>query len=618
MANPISRLFRGLLGIYRFIRSFILNLLFILLLLVLLSPLLPRGERPVPDQSALALNLAGTLVEQRSLGTAVDQLLEETGASTAAGEVLLQDVLDAIDLAREDQRITALVLLTDAFAGGGFSQLREVAAALGEFRASGKPIYAIGANFNQVQYYLASQADEILMNPLGMVELEGFGSWQLYYREALDKLGVNAHIFRVGEFKAAVEPFERNDMSPEARENYAQLLGEMWTLYLEDIAAQRDLDAAGVNDYVNRLDVHLAQYDGDTARLAEGYGLVDRLAGHPQSLDYLRETIGEDGDSYRHINFEDYLARARPAQAPVTTRNRIALIVASGEIHDGAATSGSIGSRTLAGLIREARHDDRLKALVLRIDSPGGTVTGSEEIREELLAYKATGRPLVVSMGNVAASGGYWIATPADQIWANAGTITGSIGIFGVVPTLENTLDKLGLSVDGVGTTAMSGATNIARPLSPLVGRSLQLIVENGYTRFLELVAEARDMSTAEVDALGQGRIWSGQAALQLGLVDQLGNLEDALDAAAQLAELDSYETNLLAPRLGPFQLFLRDVLDSSATQLLLSRWQPAYPELSGLQDVLALFPPQPWNLLLEARQRGAYVQCLECSWLNP
>lgn len=617
MANPISRLLRGLLGVYRFIRSFILNLLFLLLLVLLLSPLLPQSKVPVPAQSALLLNPAGTLVEQRSYRSAVDQLLEGTGTSAGTGEVLLQDVLDAIDLAREDERINSLVIQTDGFAGGGLSQLRDVAAALDEFRSSGKPIYALGASFTQAQYHLASQADEILMSPLGMVEMEGFGSWQLYYRDALDKLGVTAHVFRVGEFKAAVEPYERNDMSPEARENYVQLLGEMWSLYLEDISARRDLDAATINDYINRLDQHLAEYDGDSARLAEGFGLVDRLSGHPQSLAYLQTNIGTDGDSYRHIDYRNYLVRTRPAEPPASIPDRLALIVASGEIHDGESTSGSIGSATLASLIREARNDERLKALVLRIDSPGGTVTGSEEIREELLAYKATGRPLVVSMGNVAASGGYWIATPADQIWASPATITGSIGIFGVLPTLENSLDKLGLSVDGVGTTALSGGTNIALPLSPLVARSLQLIVENGYARFLNIVAEARGVTADEVHSVGQGRIWSGQTAQSLGLVDELGSLEDALDAAAQLAGLDNYATNLLAPRLSPMQMFVQGMFHSGPVQLLLSRWQPEFSAMP-LRAVLAEFPGKPWQLLLEERQRKAYVQCLECAWLQP
>src|SRR5690606_22708107 len=303
---------------------------------------------------------------------------------------------------------------------------------------------------------------------------------------------------------------------------------------------------------------------------------------------------------------------------PRTNPNRIALIVASGEIHDGEALTGSIGSQTLAGLIREAREDERLKALVLRIDSPGGTVTGSEEIREELLAYKETGRPLLVSMGNMAASGGYWIATAADQIWATPATITGSIGIFGVVPTFENSLDLLGISVDGVGTTPISGGATMARPLAPEVARSLQLIVQNGYSRFLRIVAEARGMTTDQVDAIGQGRIWSGQAALELGLVDQLGSLEETLDAAARLAGLDTYETNLLGPRLSPLQLFVRDVLQNSNAAALFAGTAFPGDDWRLLRELFAALPLEPLRLLMAARERSVFAQCLECSLLRP
>lgn len=617
MANPASRLFGGLLAVYRFLRSCILNLFFLLLLFLLFSPLIPRSPLPVPDSSALTLDLVGSLVEQRSLGSAMDQVLEQAGATQNAGEILLQDVLDAIAGARDDRRITALVLLTDNFAGGGFSQLRDLAAAVQDFRSSGKPVYALGSHFNQAQYYLASTADEILMHPLGMVEMEGFGAWQVYFRDALDKLGVNAHIFRVGEFKAAVEPYERNDMSPEARENYTQLLGELWQLYLDDVAARRNMAAEDISDYISHLDEHLASQAGDGGSLALQLGLVDQLLPRPQSLTWLQERIGANGNSWRSIDYKSYLARTR-ALEPRTNPNRIALIVASGEIHDGEALTGSIGSQTLAGLIREAREDERLKALVLRIDSPGGTVTGSEEIREELLAYKETGRPLLVSMGNMAASGGYWISTAADQIWATPATITGSIGIFGVVPTFENSLDLLGISVDGVGTTPLSGGATLARPLAPEVARSLQLIVQNGYARFLGIVGEARGMSAEQVDAIGQGRIWSGQAALELGLVDHLGSLEETLDAAARLAGLDSYETNLLGPRLSPLQIFVRDVLQNTNVSALIAGTSFPGADWRLVGELFADLPREPLRLLMVARERSVFAQCLECSLLRP
>jgi len=615
--NLLSRFFSGLLRIYRTLRSVVFNLIFLLILLIVLSPLLPQPQLPVPENAALLLNPVGTLVEQKSIASAIDQLLQETGAAEEAGEVVLQDVLDAIDLAAEDSRITSMVITTDHFQGGGLSQLRDIAEALQTFRDSGKKIYAIGASYNQIQYYLASQADEILLNPLGAVELEGFGAWQLYYRAALDKLGVNTHIFRVGEYKAAVEPFERTNMSDAAKANYGQFLGELWDIYLADVGARRELSAEFINDYINRMDVHLTEHNGDSAELALASGFVDRVEARPATMSYLQESIGIDGDSFRNIGFQSYLARARKAQPPATTPNRIALIVASGEIQDGVATPGNIGSSTLADLIREARNDERLKALVLRIDSPGGSVSASEEIREELLAFKATGRPLVISMGSTAASGGYWISTPADEIWASPATITGSIGIFGVVPTIENTLDKIGISVDGVGTTDMSGAGTLVRPLSPLVERSVQAVIENGYARFLGLVADSRGMTTTDVDAIAQGQIWSGQTALAIGLVDQLGSLEAALDSAAKLAGLEEYETNMLEPHLSPLQQFIRQITESAVIKSLAVQWQEQLVPDANVRQTLKALRQGSGGLLLNSDPRAAYVHCLECSAIN-
>lgn len=622
MASPnspglVSRFFSLLLRIYRGVRSFVFNLFFILFMLVLLSPLFPGGPLPVPNNVALVLNPSGVLVEQKSINSAVDQFLQETGAADAGGEVLLQDVLDAIDLAATDARITSMVILTDAFEGGGFSQLRDIATALENFRASGKKIFASGNSYNQAQYYLASQADEVLLNTLGAVEMDGFGAWQLYFRAALDKLGVNAHIFRVGEFKAAVEPYERNDMSEAAEANYSMLLGDLWQIYLNDVGTRREVDAAFINDYINRMDEHLAQHQGDSAQLALAAGFVDRVGSRPEQMAWLQQTLGRDGDSFPHVNFESYLARVRPAQAPVSIPDRIGLIVASGEIQDGNATPGNIGSSTLSALIREARNDERLKALVLRIDSPGGSVSASEEIREELVAFKATGRPLVISMGSVAASGGYWISTPADEIWANPATITGSIGIFGVLPTFESTFEKIGVTVDGIGTTALSGAGNVGSPLSPLLERSLQQIIENGYDRFIGLVAESRDMTTEQVDAIAQGQVWSGQAALENGLVDQLGTLEAALDSAAKLAGLDTYATNVLAPQLSPFQQFLQQLTEASVIRSLLVQWQEQLLPDAGLRQTLEVLRQTSPVLMLNSDPRSAYVHCLECTALE-
>jgi protease IV len=614
--SSLLRFFSGLLTIYRTVRSIVFNLLFLLVLLLLISPFLPQPQLPVPAQSALVLDPVGLIVEERTLMSPVDQVLNETTGSDDSGEVLLQDVLDAIALAAEDSRITSLVLMTDNLQGGGFSHLRDIAAALQRFRDSGKAIYAWGSSYNQAQYYLASVANEILLNPMGAVDLEGFGSWQLYYRDALDKLGVNAHIFRVGDYKSAVEPYERNDMSPAARENYSQFLGDLWNLYVADVSARRELPDGAINDYINRLDEHLVEHAGNTALMANTQGLVDRVESRPESLAWLQETVGADGDSFRSIDYENYLSRARAATNTLAP-NKVGVIVASGEIQDGDAPQGSIGGDSLSSLIRSATADASIKALVLRVDSPGGSVTASEVIREELAAFKASGRPLVVSMGSVAASGGYWIATPADEIWASPATITGSIGIFGVLPTLEGSFQKLGLHVDGIGTTDLSGAGAVGRPLSPLLQNSLQQVIEHGYASFLALVAESRNMSTEDVDRIAQGQVWSGQTALDLNLVDQLGSLEDAIASAARRAGIESYETTLLQHELPPLQQLVSDLLDNTSVRMALAGWvQWQGPQLPGAQALMEL-GSQLEAALPSGDPRSAYVHCFECGHLQ-
>lgn len=614
--NALSRFFSGLLSIYRTLRSIVFNLVFLLLLLLLASPFLPQPQLPIPAQSALVLDPVGIIVEQRTLMSPVDQVLNETTGADDSGEVLLQDVLDAIESARTDNRITAMVLITDNLQGGGFSHLRDIAEAMQRFRDSGKSIYAWGGNYNQAQYYLASVADQILLNPMGAVDLEGFGSWQLYYRDALDKLGINAHIFRVGEYKSAVEPYERNDMSPAARANYSQLLGDLWGVYLADVAARRNLDTAAINNYINRIDEHLVDHGGNTALMAQAQGLVDRVENRPDSLSWLQDTIGKDGDSFRGIDYESYLARVRHRTDPLAA-NKVGVIVASGEIQDGEAPQGSIGGDSMSSLIRSAREDASIKALVLRVDSPGGSVYASEVIREELAAFKQSGRPLVVSMGSVAASGGYWIATPADEIWASPATITGSIGIFGVLPTLEGTFEKLGLHIDGVGTTELSGAGAVGRPLSPLLESSLQEVIEHGYASFLALVADARNMSTEDVDRIAQGQVWSGQTALELNLVDKLGSLDSAIASAAGRAGLESWETTLLEHGLPPLQQFVADMLQNSGIHAAVTGWTQwqgldAIPGSQALQQLRS----QLQATLPQGDPRGAYVHCFECGQL--
>ncbi|MGV3591022.1 MAG: signal peptide peptidase SppA, partial [Gammaproteobacteria bacterium] len=542
--NPLIRFSSGVLRVYRFFRSVILNLVFLLLLLIVFASLSGPPPLVVGNDSALLLEPDGVIVEQLSYTNPLDSFVNEAAGATVIGEVLLQDMIDVIAYARDDERITSLILNTDKLAGGGFSHLQDIAAALRSFRESGKKVYAVGSNYTQAQYYLAAQADEVILNSFGAVGIEGFSAWQNYFGELITKLGINVHIFRVGEYKSAVEPFERMDMSPEAEENYTRLLGDLWGLYVADVTTARNLAGGQLQDVIDNHDEHLADYDGDAAQLALQSNLVDRVESQAATRTYLLDLLGH-GTELRTVDYRPYLRSQRgPAPGPesgLPVTDKVGIIVAAGNIIDGEAPRGLIGGESLSQLIRQAREDETVKALVLRIDSGGGSAFASEMIRTELEAFKGDGRPVVVSMGSVAASGGYWIATPADQIWASPSTVTGSIGIFGIYPTFENSFAKLGIGTDGVGTSELAGYMTIGRPLTPLAERSLQLTVENGYERFLDLVSASRNMTVEAVDAIAQGRVWSGQAALELGLVDQLGSLDEAVIAAAELAGIDSY-----------------------------------------------------------------------------
>lgn len=614
--NPLIRFSSGVLRVYRFFRSVILNLLFLFVLIIVLASLAGPPPLVIDNDSTMILEPAGVIVEQRSYIDPFDSFVNEAAGANVAGEVLLQDVLDAIRYAQDDARITSIILNTDKLSGGGFSHLQDIGAALRAFRASGKTIYAIGSNYSQAQYYLAAQANEIILNNFGAVGIEGFSAWQNYFGEALNKLGVNVHIFRVGEYKSAVEPFERNDMSPEAKANYSRLLGDLWSLYVADISAARNLDAGQLDDLINRQDEYLAMYNGDAAQMALQNGLVDRVESQASTRTYLRDKLVEGEDELRAVEYLPYLEnqRAPAAATAALPSTKVGILVASGNIVDGEAPRGLIGGESLAELIRQARENDYVKALVLRIDSGGGSAFASEVIRSELEAFKATGRPIVVSMGSVAASGGYWIATPANRVLASASTITGSIGIFGIYPTFENTFSKVGIGTDGVGTTELAGYTAVGRPLTPLAERSLQLTVENGYDRFLALVSASRGMTVDEVDAVAQGQVWSGQAALELGLVDALGSLDDAVAAAAELANITVYDRLLIEQSLTPAQLFLQELAKNTLVgppaQALAAQFHGASP----LERVLRGLTRELQGLLHLNDPNALYLTCMLCT----
>jgi len=606
-------LWRALNGL----RRLVFNLLFLAVLILIAIGLVSEEAPSVPANSALVLNPSGVLVDQRSYS---DPLSGIISGSDAPAETLLSDLVKAIDTAADDSRIKLLVLQTDALEHSGISKGQELAAAFARFREHGKTIVAIGDSFDQDQYLLATQADKIFMNPMGQVLLQGFGVYTNYFKEALDKLQVNVHVFRVGTYKSAVEPFLRDDMSAEVKENHLKWLKALWQQYGAAVAARRGFAPAALDEYVNTIDAAYAAAGGDAGKAALTWHLIDELKTRAEMNDWLVEQVGadENGD-FRGIDFQDYLA----AQKHLTVgagKDKVAVIVASGVILDGEQRAGQIGGDTLAQLIRQARTDEHVKAVVLRIDSEGGSAFAAEIIRQELLDLQDSGKPLVVSMGSIAASGGYWIAASADEVWATPGTITGSIGIFGAFPTLENTLSKFGVHTDGVGTTALAGAMRLDRPLDAVTARAIQSNIERGYRQFLEVVADGREMDVAKVDAIAQGRVWAGSDAAQIGLVDKLGGLNDAIKSAAEHAQLKQYETELIEAPLSAPEMLLQKL--SGAQSYLASNkvhawfggaaaWSPLQPLLGQLTQLRTLQTLARFN-----DPKAMYVYCAGCARL--
>ncbi|MEZ5459805.1 MAG: signal peptide peptidase SppA [Steroidobacteraceae bacterium] len=534
MGRFFGFLWRGLDGLRR-----VLHLVLLLVIFGFIVGALRSSIPLLPAEAALVIAPVGEIVEQLS-GDPFERALAEA-QGTGRSETLLRDLTEAIRAGAKDDRVRALVLDLNAMTGGGQPTLEELAGAVADFRASGKPVIAHSVTFLQDQYLVAAHADEIYVDPLGLVILEGYERYRNYYKAALDKLGVDINVFKVGSYKSAVEPFLRQDMSPEDREASLAYLAALWDNYRDVVAQARGLEPEALTRYADDIGPAAAAARGDLPAVALAAKLV---TGIKSSLDVearIAEIVGSDEQtgSYHAIYLDDYLRVQRAEQKlHGDGKARVGVIVASGEILDGDQPPGIIGGETLAGLVRDARMDDDIRALVLRIDSPGGSVLASEQIHRELKAFKATGRPLVVSMGDLAASGGYYIAAPADEIWASPGTITGSIGIFALFPTLNRTLDKVGVSVDGVGTTPLSGELRLDRPVGPVAGQLLQSMIERGYADFLALVAEGRGRKVEEIEPLAQGRVWSGRDAQRNGLVDQLGGFDAAVESAAQRANL--------------------------------------------------------------------------------
>jgi protease IV len=539
-------LFLSIAGIFRFtgrlisiVRNTVLNIVFLLLLLVVIVAFFVKGGPQLADRSILVLSLTGDIVEEKQTISSIARLFEKIGGkSTDDSEILLQDIIHVIDRAALDDRIVAIRLDQQKLGNAGIDQLQVIGDALTRFRAAGKEVVAAESFYSQKQYYLASHADMVIVNPMGGVDLHGFGAYSLYFREALEKLKINYHVFRVGTYKSAIEPIIRDSMSPEAREQNAVWLASLWNSYTADIASERSITRETIDIYTHNISTLLKETGGDTAQLALKNGLVDKIWTRPQVEAYLNTIAGvSSGRAYTQISSADYLGLiGSPETAAAASLNKVGILVAQGNILPGEQPAGVIGGDSLAALIQEARKDASVKAVVLRINSGGGSAFASEIIRQELLELKKSGKPLIVSMSTVAASGGYWIAADADEIWAAPTTLTGSIGIFGAIPTFEDTLAGLGIHSDGIGTTPIATGLNLAQPLSPLIKESIQLSVDYGYRQFLDIVAKGRKIDREKLTGIAEGRVFDGRAAQRIGLVDKLGNLGDAVAAAAKRA----------------------------------------------------------------------------------
>lgn len=606
----VGMFFKGIWKLITFIRLALVNLIFLASIGIIYF-IYTNAESPVPTvskESALIVNISGPIVEQATYVNPMDSLTGSLFGQSLPKENVLFDIVETIRRAKDDSQISGIVLALRDMPETNLTKLRYIAKALNEFKASGKPIYAVGDMYNQSQYYLASYADKIYLAPDGAVMLKGYSAYSLYYKSLLEKLDVNTHVFRVGTYKSAIEPFVRDDMSKEAKESASRWLGQLWGAYIDDVAANRQLDAKTLNPDMNEFLALLKANNGDLASLSLNVGLVDQLATRQQVRKELVDVFGSNGeDSYNYVDFYEYQSTMTPKFNLAS--DDIAIVVASGAIMDGSQPRGTVGGDTVAALLRQARNDDKVKAVVLRVDSPGGSAFASEVIRNEVEALKEAGKPVVVSMSSLAASGGYWISMSADRIIAQPTTLTGSIGIFSVLTTFEKGLNKLGIYTDGIGTSPFSDV-GVTTGLSDGASQAFQMGIEHGYSRFIGLVSQSRQMPIDKVDDVAQGRVWTGQDALEFGLIDKIGDFDDAVALAAELAKVEQYNLYWIEEPLSPAQQFIQDFMNQvsihlgiDATAMLPQALQPVAKQV--LQDTNML---QSFN-----DPKGQYAFCLNC-----
>jgi protease-4 len=563
--SSLSRLFRFLWSGVDGLRK-ILHLMVLLFIFSIIVSALASSSVVIPQSGALVIQPAGNIVEQLA-GDPFDRALQEL-MGDGPPQTLMKDIVDGLEFAKDDERISAVVLDLSAMPGGGLSKLKRISSAIEDFKQSGKPVIATADYYGQGSYYLAAHADIVYMHPDGALVLSGFGSYRNFYKTAIDKLKIDWNIFRVGTYKSAVEPFMRDDMSVESEAALLAVLDQLWVQYMSDVEAARSLDSGVIQDVLENLIAHVEATNGDLAQLALEQGFVDGLVTRAELQQLIIDVAGktEDDDSYTGTALGDYLPQMRMLQGDTVEEKNVAVIVAAGEILNGSQAPGLIGGDSTANLLKQARNDDAVSAVVFRVDSPGGSAFASELILNEVQALQEAGKPVVVSMSSLAASGGYWVSMAADSIFATPYTITGSIGIFGMFPTIERSLDTIGVSTDGIGTTPWAGELRPDREMSADTRTLFQMFINEGYDDFISGVAMHRGMEKEIVDSIAQGRIWTGSDALKNGLIDGIGDIDEAIVEAAQLADLesDSYGIKYFAQELGPGEQLALDLMSGA------------------------------------------------------
>jgi protease-4 len=622
----LGRFLRGFWDLLTATKNATFNLIFLMLVIFLLVGLFSSDTVSIPQSAAMVINPTGIIVEQKKVVDPLSQFM--SGYENEDAETLLKDVLDAIDAAASDARIKVLVLDLNRLRGAGFSKLEEIGNALDRFKQSDKPVYAFGRSYSQTQYYLAAHATEIYIDEkshqmFGGVFLTGLGIYPTYFKSALEKFKIKYHVYKAGLYKSAVEPYERDNMSEQAKLANLSWLGVLWDKYRQTVVVNRGISNENFDHYTNNYDALLEIAESDPNLLAVQQNLVDDTITRSEWIGMLKDIVGSDGKQYNQISYRNYLAAIRPAiQTLNPASNKIAVITASGVIYDGERPPGEIGSDSIVRLIQQARGNRSVKALVLRVDSPGGSASASEQIRNELALTQALGKPVVVSMGSYAASGGYWIAASANKIFATSTTITGSIGVFGMIPTLEEAAAEFGIYSDGVGTTRLSNSMNLLGEINPIFDRTVKKSIEFTYRKFVNLVAKGRDMDPGEIDSLAQGRVWAATDALDHGLIDAFGGLNDAIDSAALLADVGNYEILYLEKTPSAKERLFSEILNSSLRTIhsytgdTISGDTIIGNNLSRLAVVEAI-TNELNNFFMLSQSPGIYTQCLDCRLRN-